>query len=86
METDTMVRCDHCTEEVFSVWRFRERDEEMTHHSPSWVCADCHPELIGAARDRQTNEQLRADARESAAQATDVDAGDRAMTDGGRTR
>jgi len=43
-----MVECDHCTEDVFSVWRFRERGEEMTHTEPVWVCADCHPDLIGA--------------------------------------
>lgn len=42
-----MVECDNCADEVFSVWRFRERGEEMTHCDPSWVCAECHPDLTG---------------------------------------
>lgn len=40
-----MVDCDHCGEDVFHVWRRRERADTMTHRTVVWVCEECHPEL-----------------------------------------
>ncbi|MFC7138342.1 hypothetical protein ACFQMA_00645 [Halosimplex aquaticum] len=40
-----MVECDHCGDDVFHVWRRRERAETMTHRTVVWVCRNCHPEL-----------------------------------------
>ncbi|WP_164471554.1 hypothetical protein [Halosimplex salinum] len=49
-----MVECDHCGEDVFHVWRRRERTETMTHRTVSWVCGDCHPDLQTSARTGST--------------------------------
>lgn len=40
-----MVECDNCGDDVFRVWRLRERSESMTHRTVDWVCEECHPEL-----------------------------------------
>jgi len=40
-----MVECDTCGDDVFHVWRLRERSESMTHRTVVWVCEACHPEL-----------------------------------------
>jgi hypothetical protein len=40
-----MVDCDDCGEDVFHVWRRRERSETAARDPVSWVCERCHPDL-----------------------------------------